>query len=307
MNLESTEWDAELLEIFGIDKKTLPQINPSFGVFGKTRGLDFLPDGIPVTGILGDQQAALFGQSGYKTGDMKCTYGTGAFMLLNTGEEIVRSSAGLLTTVAYQDSKKTVYALEGSCYIAGAAVQFLRDNLGFIHKSSEVEELANTVTDYNQMENILFLPFLTGLGSPYWVSDAKGTIHGLTRDTTRAHIALATLEGIAFSIDDLISAMRKDLGKNIETLNVDGGAAANDLLLTIQASVSKTNIVRPKIIETTSYGAGLAAAIGAKLIKMEDIDRLWSKDRSFEEAPTREQYYTGKKTKWSDLIKRLYR
>lgn len=306
MDLQTGSWSSKLCEYFSIPTQALPEICPSFHHFGETKGLGFLPDGIPITGILGDQQAALFGQAGHSKGSMKCTYGTGAFMLLNTGTEIVESSNGLLTTVAYRNSEQLVYALEGSCYIAGAAVQWLRDNLNFIQKSPDVEELARRADRLDEMENILFLPFFTGIGSPYWVSEARGALIGLTRDTGRHHVARACLEGMALSINDLVVAMASDTKLPIKSLNVDGGAVANDFLMEIQATISSLEIVRPQIIETTAYGAGLAALIGKGEITFSDIDKLWQQDRVFYPNQNSANYYEQKCKQWSAAIKRLY-
>ena len=234
MNIDSCNWDDMLLSIMDIDKKILPEIKDSFTDFGKTNGLSFLPDGIPITGILGDQQAALFGQAGYGKGAMKCTYGTGSFILLNTGTKKVTSDSGLLTTVGYKYSNKIHYALEGSCYITGAAVQWLRDGLQIIDNSSDIEKLANEIDDLAKMQHIYFLPFFTGIGSPHWQPDAKAAIVGLTRDSKKAHIARACLDGIALSINDLIDAMKKDTRLEITSLKVDGGAVVNNLLMSIQ-------------------------------------------------------------------------
>src|SRR5690606_31564966 len=204
-------------------------------------------------GILGDQQSALFGQAGHSKGALKCTYGTGAFMLLNTGNTAVSSDNGLLTTVAYQDKNGAHYALEGSCYIAGAAVQWLRDNLKLISSSPEVEMLAKQVGSQDEMEHILFMPFFTGIGSPHWVAEAKDTIVGMTRDTGAPHLARACLEGIALSINDLVNAMSADTKIKVDSMRVDGGAAANDLLLEMQATFGQMQVIRPKVIETTAY------------------------------------------------------
>ena len=306
MDINDGQWSSKLCDYFGISKKSLPEICPSFYQFGKTSGLSFLPDGIPITGILGDQQAALFGQAGHSKGSMKCTYGTGAFMLLNTGEAPVTSQNGLLTTVAFRHQDKLTYALEGSCYIAGAAVQWLRDNLNFIQKSPDVEELARRADRLDEMENILFLPFFTGIGSPYWVSEARGALIGLTRDTGRHHVARACLEGMALSINDLIVAMASDTLLPIKALNVDGGAVANDFLMEIQATISAIEIVRPKIIETTAYGAGLASLLGSGSITLSDIDQLWQQDRVFYPNKNASDYYGKKKSQWTHAIKRLY-
>ncbi|MBL6988959.1 MAG: glycerol kinase [Bacteriovoracaceae bacterium] len=306
MNLKTNSWDPELLNMFGIKESFLPQIKDSFSDFGQTEGLDFLPDGIPITGMLGDQQSALFGQAGYRKGDMKCTYGTGAFILLNTGEEIKRSKSGLLSTVAYQHKGRAYYALEGSCYIAGAAVGWLRDNLKIIKKSSDVERLAKKVTNLAEMENIQFFPFFTGIGSPYWNADAKGAIMGLTRDTKDSHLARACLDGIALSINDLINALINDTGIAPSSLRVDGGASANNLLMSIQATISNTEIIRPQIIETTAYGAAFASAIGLGLIDFDKIDTLWNEDRRFAAIESERKLYEIKKERWTAMIKSIY-
>jgi len=306
MNLKTCQWDDELLDLFRVSKKTLPEIKDSFGHFGVTKGLSFLPDGIPITGMLGDQQSALFGQAGFEKGDMKCTYGTGAFMLLNTGAEVKKSEYGLLSTVAYVDKGKPVYALEGSCYIAGAAVQWLRDNLNIIGKAHEVENLALEIKDLHEMEHILFLPFFTGIGSPYWNPGAKAAIVGLTRDSGRPHMARACLDGIAFSINDLVEAMRKDAQVEINELKVDGGATNNNLLLSIQATISNLKIIRPTVLETTGYGAALAAAVGDDLIAMDKIKGLWSFDTKFEPAVPWQEFYEKKTVQWKETIKKLF-
>lgn len=306
MNLENCNWDEELLKIFDIQKSFLPQISDSFSIFGKTKGLNFLPDDIPISGILGDQQAALFGQAGFNKGDMKCTYGTGAFVLLNTGTELTYSNSGLLTTVQYKHNGKPVYALEGSSYIAGAAVQWLRDNLKIIAKSSEVETLARDVSDLNEAANIMFFPFFSGIGSPHWKPDAKAALVGITRDTKNSHIALAALEGIALSINDLLKAMEKDTGFKISNLNVDGGAVENSLLMEIQATVSDIKITRPKIIETTAYGAALAAAIGIGLVDINKLSEIWKKDTAFLPSLKLKTYLDGKKKVWDHFIGKLY-
>ena len=306
MNLKTTNWDQELLDLFEIKKQFLPSIEDSFHQFGITKNLSFLPDGIPVTGILGDQQSALFGQAGFYAGEMKCTYGTGAFVLLNTGDKIVSSRSGLLTTVEYRHKGKACYALEGSSYIAGAAVQWLRDNLKIISKSSEVEALALEVKNLDELKHILFFPFFSGIGSPYWNADAKASIVGLTRDSNRAHIAYACLEGIALSINDLLSAMRKDTGLSIDTLKVDGGAVENNLLMQLQASISNTKIIKPKVIETTAFGAALAAAIGVGIVELDQLKNIWQKDREFAPDANIVSYVKDKKLLWNKIINSFY-
>lgn len=306
MNLKTCQWDEEMLTVFGIKKDFLPSIEDSFCSFGVTKGLSFLPDGIPITGILGDQQSALFGQAGFYEGEMKCTYGTGAFVLLNTGEKLVYSKSGLLTTVEYKHKGKTYYALEGSSYIAGAAVQWLRDNLKIINKASEVEALALEVKNLDELKNILFFPFFTGIGSPYWNSEAKAAIIGLTRDSNRSHIAYACLEGIALSINDLLMAMRKDTGLSIAALKVDGGAVENNLLMQLQASISETRIIRPKVIETTAFGAALAAAIGAGMTSIDQLKNFWQKDREFCAEEYLSAHTKNKKALWEKTINSFY-
>lgn len=306
MNLETTDWDQKLLDIFEIKKEYLPEIIDSFGDFGHTSGLNFLPDGIPICGILGDQQAALFGQAGFKIGDMKCTYGTGAFLLVNTGKDILFSKNGLLTTVGYRYKNETFYALEGSCYIAGAAVQFLRDNFKMINSAADVEQLALEVSDYSQMEYLMFLPFFTGIGSPYWKPNAKGAIVGLTRDTEFKHMAKACLDGIALSINDLVEACKEDASFDISSLKVDGGACANNLLMQTQATVSSLEIIRPNVIETTAYGAALGCAVGLGLIEFSDIEKLWQKDQSFTAESKHTDFYNKKKKNWKEYIQRCF-
>ena len=306
MDLATGSWDRELLNVFGISKECLPQIKNSFDFFGTTRGVDFLPDGIPITGILGDQQAALFGQGGYHKGIMKCTYGTGAFILLNVGDEVVYSKNKLLSTVAYSHKGKSFYALEGSCYIAGAAVQWLRDSLDLIDSAGKIEQLAGQIKKLEEMEHILFLPFFAGLGAPYWRPMGKGAIVGLTRDSGKAHIARACLDGIAFSVNDLIQSMKGDIQDSLSELKVDGGAVINNLLMEIQATVSNLDIVRPQVIETTAYGAALAAGIGSEKIKFQDIDSLQKKDRIFKPNLEQIAFYRKKKEQWHNFITKLY-
>ena len=306
VNIETGNYDCSLLDLFNIPKKCLPEIVDSFGEFGKTTGLSFLPDGIPITGILGDQQSALFGQNCLKYGELKCTYGTGAFLLVNTEDKVVRSTNGLLTTIAYQHNGKVAYALEGSSFIAGAAVQWLRDNLEIITNASETEAIGRQVTDLNEMKNILFLPFFSGIGSPHWIGDAKAAIVGLTRDSKKCHIVRACLEGICFSIDDLIKAMEIDLGKEILNLRVDGGAVANNLLMEIQATISNLEIDRPEVIETTAYGAVLAAAVGLGKISLKDLGNMHKTEQKFNPSLKDSGYFKVKKTDWINTIKKLY-
>ena len=304
MNLQTFDWDNELLNFFGISKSFLPEIKESFTHFGVTKNCSFLPDGIPILSILGDQQAALFGQACVRVGDLKCTYGTGAFLLLNTGEKIVHSQTGLLTTAAYSFRGKKIYALEGAAYIAGAAVQWLRDNLQSIKSSSEVESLARGIHDLSEMEHVLFLPFFTGIGTPYWNSEAKAVIMGLTRGTNNAHIARACLEGIALSVNDSVSSFKKDFSQ-LNDIRVDGGAAANNLLMQLQANFSEKSILRPQVIDTTAFGVAVGALVGKGEISIEDLGRFWKLEKEFK--PESNSYYPAKKSLWDDSIQKLFR
>lgn len=303
MNLDSFEWDKSLLDFFGIDKKHLPEICESFTSFGTTKNCGFLPDGIPILSILGDQQAALFGQACVNEGDIKCTYGTGAFLLLNTGEKKVYSQTGLLTTAAYFYQRKKVYALEGSTYIAGAAVQWLRDNLRSIRSSSEVERLANEANNLSQMEHVLFFPFFTGIGTPYWNSEAKAAIMGLTRDTHNGHIARACLEGIALSVNDSVSSFKKDFSI-LNDIRVDGGASANNLLMQMQANFSDKKILRPEVTDTTAYGVAMGALVSRGEIKISELGKLWKLEKDFN--PTDEKYYPNKRELWDKTLKKVF-
>ena len=258
-NLHTGNYDPELLELFSIPAHTLPEIKPSIGRFGVTKGIPGLPDGIPITGNLGDQQAALFGQNCVNPGEAKITFGTGAFLLMNTGENIVEADNGLLTTVAYSTSQKRVFAMEGSAFIAGAAVQFLRDNFGWVKNSSESAEIAMS---YPRDEEVLFVPSLAGLGAPYWNPQAKGVLFGLTRGTQQSQIIRAVLESIAMQNVQLLKLMEKESKQKIVRVGVDGGASRNDFLMQLQSDILQTILVRPSNIETTSLGAARAACIG---------------------------------------------
>jgi glycerol kinase len=280
MDLAKLEWDDEMLRLFRVPASVLPKIVPSAGPIGTTKGAGFLPDGIPITGIAGDQQAALFGQAFFAEGDAKCTYGTGAFALMNIGATPTLSTHGLVTTVAWRlgDAPPT-YALEGSAFIAGAAVQWLRDGLGLIKTAPEIEALARKV---DSSEGVAFVPALAGLGAPYWDQDARGTIVGLTRGTTAAHVARATLEGIAFEVWDLLEAMTKDAGRALTSLKVDGGASKNDLLVQFQSDVANVKVVRPVEIESTGRGAAMLAGIGGELSDVEATRKMVKLDRTFD-------------------------
>lgn len=281
MNISTGKWDADLLKEFSVPEKILPDIRPSSGVLGFTKAVPGLPDGIPIAGVAGDQQAALFGQIAFQAGEAKCTFGTGSFILMNTGSKLIRSKHGLLTTVAWQleKDKKMTYALEGGAYICGAAVQWLRDGLGFFGSSSEVEALASSV---NSTDGVEFVPALTGLGAPYWNSEARGLICGLTRGTTRAHIARATLEAMALQNAEIILVMEKDLGRRLRGLKVDGGAAANNLLMQLQANYLGAKTQRPEIIETTALGAAYLAGLGIGFwSSTKEIEKKWRLEKEF--------------------------
>jgi glycerol kinase len=306
MNIESGSWDKDLLKYFDIPETALPQIKDSFGHFGSTRGLSFLPDGVPITCLLGDQQAALFGQGVHSLGGMKCTYGTGAFLLLNIGEQLKYSDNGLLTTVAFKHQGKLCYAFEGSSYICGAAVQWLRDNLKLFSSSSAVENLARQITDLNNVEHILFYPYFSGLGSPYWKPEAKAAIIGMTRDTNENHLAYACLEGIAFSIQELISAFEKDSGTKITNLRVDGGASKNNLLMEIQSTILNAQVERPHVVETTGYGAALGAAIGLGTFDIKNIFEKVKIEKTFSPTENWKDFYIKKSSLWKKNFKNLY-
>lgn len=267
-------WDDELLKILEIPKQILPEVRSSSEVYGKTS------TSIPISGIAGDQQAALFGQSCTKPGMVKATYGTGAFLLMNTGLKTVISKSNLLTTIAYKIDDKLHYALEGSVFICGAAVQWLRDSLGIIKTSSEVETLAASVPD---SEGVYFVPAFTGLGAPHWDPYARGVIVGLTRGSTAAHLARAALDGIAFQVADVLKAMEADSGVKIAELRVDGGAVKDNLLMQFQADLMGVPVIRPKITELTALGAAYLAGLAVKFWKNEEeISSYWKEDRRFE-------------------------
>jgi glycerol kinase len=280
MDLRTRAWDRELLDLFGVPRAVLPEIRPSSQVYGTTRGVKVLPDGIPVAGMAGDQQAALFGQACFEPGEAKCTYGTGAFLLQNVGPEPVFSSRGLLATVAWSAGGEVAYALEGSSFIAGAAVQWLRDGLGIIARSADVEPLARKVKDAG---GLVFVPALAGLGAPHWRPEARGVIRGIDRGTTAAHLARATLEGIAFLINDLAEAMRAEAHRPIPVFKVDGGACRNDLLMQFQADLLGVPVERPRLVETTAFGAAFLAGLATGVWKdREEIRRGWKVGKRFE-------------------------
>ena len=283
--LETLAWDPALCEMLEVPMEVLPEVRCSSEVYGETRGVPGLRDGIPVAGIAGDQQAALFGQACFSPGDAKCTYGTGAFILMNTGETPVASSSGLLTTVAWKlgagdEAGQVRYALEGSAFIAGAAVQWLRDGLGIIESARDVEALAGSVEDSG---GVVLVPAFAGLGAPHWRPEARGLITGLTRGTTPAHLARAALEGIALQNVDIVRAMEADSGRSLRVFKVDGGAAANDLLMQLQADVLGVSISRPELLETTALGAAFLAGLGTGVWKSQsEIKNVWREHRRFE-------------------------
>lgn len=280
MNLKTLQWDTELLKLFKVPVTALPEIKSSAGTFGLAQNTAWTSDKTMIAGVAGDQQAALFGQACFTEGEAKCTFGTGSFILLNTGNKILKSKAKMLSTVAWKiGNQKTVYALEGGAFICGAAVQWLRDGLGIIQSSAEVERLALEVGDTNGVE---FVPALTGLGAPHWQPDARGEITGITRGVKKAHIARATLEAMALQNADILIAMQKDLGKKLKSIKVDGGASQNNLLMQMQSNYLQTQVVRPQMIETTSLGAAYLAGIGSGIWQStEEIKNIWKNDRNF--------------------------
>lgn len=279
LNLKTGDWDDELLKLFGVPRSMLPEVRSSSEVYGTT---SLLGGEIPIAGIAGDQQAALFGQACTKPGMVKNTYGTGCFMLMNTGAKPVPSKNNLLTTIAWRIGGKTEYALEGSIFIAGAVVQWLRDGLGIIKASSEVEALAASVPDTH---GVYLVPAFAGLGAPHWDQYARGTIVGLTRGSTKAHIARAALEGIALQVMDVLKAMEADSGIRLKELRVDGGACANNLLMQMQADLLAVSVVRPQVAETTALGAAYLAGLAVGYWKSSaDIARQWKADKSFKPA-----------------------
>ncbi|SMG30597.1 glycerol kinase GlpK [Arenibacter troitsensis] len=285
-NINTLEWDDELLELFTIPKSMLPQVKQSSELYGNTNP-NFFASKIPIAGIAGDQQAALFGQMCTKPGMVKNTYGTGCFMLMNIGEKPIVSENNLLTTVAWTIKGKTHYALEGSIFIAGAVVQWLRDGLKIIKRSGDVEMLAASV---DSAEGVYLVPAFAGLGAPYWNQHAKGSIFGLTRGSTDAHMARAALESIAFQTMDVLKAMEADSKISIKELRVDGGATVNNLLMQFQADVLNTSTVRPKVIETTVMGAAYLAGLAVGFWEsLEEIQEIWQVDANFDPTTERKE------------------
>ena len=285
-NIQTQEWDKELLELFGIPASMLPEVKSCSEVFTETAG-DVLNTKIPIAGVAGDQQAALFGQLCTQPGMAKTTYGTGCFLVMNTGTEAVRSQNQLLTTVAWKIGNEINYALEGSVFIGGAAVQWLRDGLELFKKASETENLAMSLDDN---DGVYFVPALSGLGAPHWDQNARGAFFGITRGTTIAHMTRAALEAIAYQVFDVLKAMEKDSGKATQELRVDGGATANNFLMQFQADLLDCEIKRPKIIETTAIGAAFLAGLAVGFWKnQEELQQLWEADQSFKPEMTSEK------------------
>jgi len=283
-NIHTMDWDDDLLELFDIPKSMLPEVKDSSEVYGHTKTTVFASK-IPIAGIAGDQMAALFGQMCTEKGMVKNTYGTGCFMLMNIGDKPIISKNKLLTTVAWRINGKTEYALEGSIFIGGAVVQWLRDGLGIIKRSQDIERLATSV---ESTDGVYFLPAFAGIGAPYWDQEAKGTMFGITRGTTDAHIARASLEAIAYQTMDILKAMEADSEIDIEELRVDGGATVNDMLMQFQSDVLNTTTVRPKVTETTALGAAYLAGLAVGFWKdMEEIQAIWKEDVKFQ--PTKDQ------------------
>lgn len=299
-NLNSQSWDDELLATIGAPREILPEVRPSSAVYGETAGGIF-DCGIPIAGIAGDQQAALFGQNCFSRGLAKNTYGTGCFMLMNTGTEPMASRHQLVTTVAWNADSKTEFALEGSVFIGGAVVQWLRDGLGLIKSSTDVELLASTVPDSG---GVYLVPAFAGLGAPHWDQFARGTITGITRGSTAGHLARAALEGIAFQVADVLDVMQADSNIVLHELRVDGGASANNLLMQFQADMLGVPVIRPRILETTALGAAYLAGLAVGFWKdRTEIQNTWQLDRDFEPKMSRDER-AHRRARWSEALKR---
>ena len=299
-NLRTGEWDTELLEALKIPRALLPEVRSSSEVYGETVA-ELFGKAIPISGVAGDQQAALFGQACFTRGLAKSTYGTGCFMLMNTGPQPMVSRHKLLTTVAWRTGGQTAYALEGSVFIGGAVVQWLRDGLGIIKSSAEVESLAASVPDSG---GVYVVPAFAGLGAPHWDQYARGTIAGLTRGSTGAHIARAALEGIAFQVADVLEVMKADSGIGLDQLRVDGGASANNLLMQFQADVLQAPVVRPKTVETTALGAAYLAGLAVGFWKdCGEVEAAWRAERTFQPKIRAEQAAT-RRARWQEALRR---
>jgi len=299
-NINTLDWDQELLDLFGIPRSMMPEVKSSSEVYGHTKTTIFAHK-VPISGIAGDQQAALFGQMCTEPGMVKNTYGTGCFLLMNSGEKPILSQNNLITTVAWKIGDKVNYALEGSIFVGGSVVQWLRDGLHVINSSSEVEALASQVPDTN---GVYFVPALTGLGAPWWDQYARGTITGISRGTTTAHIARAALEGIAYQTMDITAAMSRDAGIPLRELKVDGGASRNNLLMQFQADILGTKVIRPQVVETTAMGAAYLAGLAVGYwSSIDEIRKQWQVDRIFEPSWDEKQIQTAR-SGWEDAVKR---
>lgn len=299
MNIDTCEWDPKLLDIWNIPACMLPKIVDTSQVVAHTDA-SFFGENIAIASLVGDQQAALFGQLCLHPGDVKNTYGTGCFLLMNTGTQKIESKHGLVTTVAWRKNNQTIYALEGSVFIAGAAIQWLRDGLHLIQTSSESETKALTVSDNG---GVTVVPAFVGLGAPYWRSDIKGAIFGLTRGTTDAHIVRATLESLAFQSADVVKAMEEDAGLKLKKLQVDGGASLNNFLMNFQAGILDTEVIRPQISETTALGAALLAGLAVGVYKNEeDLYQHWKQDQSFNSTMSKSTRHNAK-LQWQHAIR----
>ena len=301
MNLKTLQWDPEMLKLLKVPAVVLPEIRSCSEVYGTTKDIPGLPDGIPIAGMAGDQQAALFGQACFNAGEAKCTYGTGSFMLMNTGSKPIPSKSKMLTSVGWKLNGKTTYVLEGSAFIAGAAVQWLRDGLKIIKNAPDIEGLAKKVKDTG---GVMFVPGLVGLGAPYWRPDARGIITGINRGTSESHIARAVLEGIALLQSDIAHSMEKDARKKLKTLKVDGGASNNNLLMQFQSDILGTKLVRPKMVETTALGAAFLAGLAVGLWNDQaEIARAWKKDKEFK-PKMKPAERKSRLTQWQNAIER---
>ena len=299
-NIHELKWDSELLDLLNIPSNILPEVSQSSEIIGKT---NILGNDIKIAGVAGDQQAALFGQLCLNAGDVKNTYGTGCFCIMNTGKNPVKSNNKLLTTIAYQINNKTTYAIEGSVFVSGALIQWLRDNLGIIKNASEIEALANTVKESG---GVTFIPSLSGLAAPYWAPDATGNLMGITRGTTNGHIARAALEAIALRCQEIIVEMENDSSTKFNDLKVDGGASNNDLLMQIQSDILQCNVTRPKITETTALGAAFLSGLATGFFKdIDSLKSLWKKDKSFK--PKKNPYLEKVKLSWKKRINQVLR
>ena len=299
-NIHTLDWDDEILEELNIPRCMLPTPRASSEIYGETDEL-FFGGPIKIAGAAGDQQAALFGQTCFQEGEAKSTYGTGNFLLLNTGDKPVESKNGLLTTIAWGLGDTVTYALEGSVFVCGAVVQWIRDELGLIKSAPESEEIARAVADTN---GVYIVPAFVGLGAPHWDARARGAIYGLTRGANRNHLVRAALESIAYQCHDLIRAMEADMGRKLSSLYVDGGASANDFLMQFQSDILDLKVIRPKSVETTSLGAAYLAGLATGYFTdLADVDDNWQKDRDFlpnMQEETREELLAG----WKDAIRR---